>query len=58
MVTTKRAPPPGAGSAMIVHCVSGTWSSNITVGLPATAGQDVADKYCKVSFDVAAEQQH
>jgi predicted ribosomally synthesized peptide with SipW-like signal peptide len=30
----------------------------IAVGLPADIGNDLAAKYCKVSFDVAAEQPH
>ena len=30
----------------------------VTVGLPASAGNDISGDYCKVSFDVAAEQQH
>lgn len=30
----------------------------VAVGLPSTAGNELAGDYCKVSFDVAAEQMH
>jgi hypothetical protein len=41
--------PLGAGEAQPLK---------IAVSLPSAAGNDLVDKYCKVTFDVAAEQPH
>lgn len=46
----------GLGSAPRLVPAGSTCRLRVAVGLPATAGDTVAGDYCKVSFDVAAEQ--